>query len=419
MPLSGVGELPEVKTLPSEGSRYPKDSEDDERREPREMGGEIKKFGEEVANRIDRVIKRKGFEMWGDPWTVQGIPLIFPSGDTGFNLGVHGILSNIRRTDPHKMQITGQILASDRGRYKHFVIVDMPHLWSGKYRFTGKVAYNRDINFRYFGIGNETTIDRGALDNDAPLYKNTRVGPSLNLRFLAEIGDHFLTGPLLNLKWTNVEAPTGSLLTAQNPSGSAGGNTHSVGWAFVYDTQDFEPYPTSGHFLELYVNKYAKWTGADFDFLRTTFTWKHYYPLHSKLTFAHRTLIESLAGDAPFYELGAVGGSDNTIGFGGDRFMRGYQSNRFIDHIRTIIGFELRWDPILFNFANEDVILGFVPFIDIGKVSNTMENYFKGMVHASTGWGFRINWNKRFIVRYDLAVNQEEASMFLELGNSF
>lgn len=411
--------MPELKKLPEEKPRVEEEEPGDEKKNPEEMGGEIKKFGEAVANKIDKVIKSKGFEWMGDPWTVQGIPLLFPSSDTGFNLGVHGILSNIRRQDPHKMQFTAQILASDRGRYKHFAIADFPHLFGGKYRFTGKVAYNRDIGFRYFGIGNETAIDRAALENDTPLYKNTRAGPSANFRFLAELGDHFLTGPLLGLKWTEVEAPDGSLLRSQSPPGTAGGSTNYIGWAFVYDTLDFEPYPTTGNFIELYVNKYAPWTGSSFDFLRTTLTWKWYVPLHPKLVFAHRSLVESLWGEVPFFELGAVGGSDSTIGFGGDRFIRGYQSNRFIDHIRTIIGFELRWDPILFSFANQDVNIGFVPFLDIGKVAPNVGNYFTGMVHASTGWGIRVLWNRRFIVRYDFAVNQEETSMYLELGNSF
>lgn len=41
------------------------------------MGSDIQKFGEEVAQRIDRIVKKKSFDWWGDPWTMQGIPILF------------------------------------------------------------------------------------------------------------------------------------------------------------------------------------------------------------------------------------------------------------------------------------------------------------------------------------------------------
>lgn len=412
-----VPELPELKKLPSVEVQGPARRKE-EQNVTDEMGSDIKRFGEEVASRIDKVIKRKGFELWGDPWTIQGIPLIIPSPQTGFNLGLHAILSDIRRQDPHKVQILGQILASDRGRYKHFIQVDYPHLFE-LYRITTRVSYNRDINFRYYGVGNETKVDNAGLSNDSPLYQNNRTGPAFKLQILRQFGKNFQMGPLFGLKWTEIEVPDGSLLKTQNPVGTGGGRTHSVGLAFVYQTLDFEPYPTTGDFIELYINRYAPWTGSSFDFWRTTFTYRRYYPLHPKLIFAHRTLLEVLSGNVPFFELGAVGGSDSTIGFGGDRFMRGYDGNRFIDHIRFVMGFELRWDPIVFNFANQDIVIGFVPFVDFGKVWSKMFPVLTGTLHASTGWGTRIIWDKRLVVRTDFAVNQEGTSFYIELGNSF
>ena len=126
-----------------------------------------------------------------------------------------------------------------------------------------------------------------------------------------------------------------------------------------------------------------------------TYTFRYYYPINGKLVIAHRTLLESLTGDVPYFELSSVGGSDSTIGFGGDRFMRGFQSNRFLDKIRLVGGLELRWDPIEFMFAGQDIKLGFVPFFDIGRVWPTVFPIRLGTWHASTGWGARIIWNSR------------------------
>jgi hypothetical protein len=383
------------------------------------MGKELKLFGEEVASRIDKVVSRKGFEMWGDPWTIQGIPLIFPSPNNGFHLGLHAKLTDIVRQDPHKVEFMGQVLASDKGRYKHFFQADYPYAFGGKYRFTGRIFYNRDITQRYYGLGNNTKVDPVGLEPENPLYANQRTAPGISLQFLRYMGRYFRTGPVFGLKWMSITAPSGSLLEAEKPLGNTGGRSHYVGWAIVRDTLDFEPYPSRGTWNELYLQWYSKYTGSNFDFLRTTYTFRYYYPLNRKLIFAHRTFFEVLSGTVPFYELSAAGGSDSTIGFGGDRFMRGYDGNRFVDHIRSALGFELRWDPISFGFADQEIQLGFVPFIDVGRVWDKLLPLQIGNLHASTGWGTRIIWGKRLIVRGDFALCPEGSSFYIELGNSF
>jgi hypothetical protein len=391
------------------------------KRKPRApgVGKELKFFGEEVASRIDKVVSRKGFEMWGDPWTIQGIPLIFPSPDNGFHLGLHAKLVDIVRQDPHKVEFMGQVLASDKGRYKHFFQADYPYAFGGKYRVTGRIFFNRDITQRYYGVGNDTKVNPVGLESENPLYANQRTSPGMTLQFLRYMGSNFRTGPVLGLKWMSISAPPGSLMGTENPLGSSGGRTHYVGWAVVRDTLDFEPYPSRGTWNELYLQWYSKYTGSNFDFLRTTYTFRYYYPLTRKLIFAHRTFFEVLSGTVPFYELSAAGGSDSTIGFGGDRFMRGYDGNRFVDHIRGALGFELRWDPISFGFADQEIQLGFVPFVDVGRVWDKLLPVQIGNLHASMGWGTRIIWGKRLIVRGDFALTPEGSSFYIELGNSF
>lgn len=384
-----------------------------------QVGEDFEEFGEEVAQRIDKIVSRKGFRFLGDPWTLQGIPLLFPSSDTGFNLGLNAVFANVRREDPHEMELAVQALASDAGRYKHFVRIDLPYAFNNRYHITARASYNRDINFRYFGIGNDTPVDRDLIKQDSPIYKNQRTGPSFNLAILKYINRYFQMGPLLGLKTTDVTYPTGSLLDTEKPIGVSGGKTHHLGFAFVYDGLDFAPNPQRGTFHEIFLNWSAPFLGSDYNFLRTTYTFRHFWNLHPRLTLAHRTLFESITGNAPFFELGAVGGSDSTIGFGGDKFFRGFQSNRFIDHIKFALGWELRWKAMTFSWAKQKLEIVLVPWIDLGRVWNELLPLKLGTIHASTGWGTRITWNDRFIVRSDFAVTQEGSALYVELGHSF
>ena len=419
--LMGVApDIPELKSnhRDIQDPEYFDKDPSEKRKKPR-VGKDFEEFGEEVAGRIDKIVSRKGFRFLGDPWTLQGIPLLFPSSDTGFNLGLNAVFANIKREDPHEMEIAAQALASDAGRYKHFLRLDLPYAFNNQYHITARVSYNRDINFRYFGLGNDTQVDRNLIKQDAPLYKNERTGPGFNLAILKYVNRYFQMGPLLGLKWTDVTYPTGSLLDTQKPSGIQGGKTHFVGFALVYDALDFAPNPRRGTFHEIFLNWSTSRLGSDYDFLRTTYTFRHFWNLHPQLTFAHRTLFEALSGNPPFFELGAVGGSDSTIGFGGDKFLRGYQSNRFIDHIKLALGWELRWQAMTFRWAKQKLELVLVPWLDFGRVWNELIPFQLGNIHASTGWGTRITWNDRFIVRSDFALTPEGSALYVELGHSF
>ena len=387
--------------------------------EPMPADKEFMKFSDDVATRIDRIVKKKSFDLWGDPWTIQGIPILFPSAASGFNLGVQVALQNIRRQDPHQFEFEARLLSSDLGRYKHMLKLDYPHLIDGKYRLTTRVNYDRDISFPYLGVGNTTTVDRSRLNNNDPLYQNVRAGPSFDIQMLRNFTKQLRIGPFLGLRWTQISAPPGSLLLAQNPSGVQGGRTHYVGLAIVHDTTDFEPYPSRGRLHELYLYWYAPFISSEYNYFRLTYNYKGYHALHRQLILAYRLFFESLSGNIPFYEMGATGGSIPTLGFGGDRFLRGYDNNRFVDNIRLVLNVELRWDPLLVSFAKQDITLGFVPFFDIGRVWPTIFPITFSDLHASTGWGMRLIWSNRFIIRTDITFNSEMVGAYVELGSSF
>ncbi|MBI1860599.1 MAG: BamA/TamA family outer membrane protein [Deltaproteobacteria bacterium] len=395
----------------------PERSEPDQPNALATVGHDLQKFSEEVASRVDRIVKRNSFRWMGDPWTLQGLPLILPTDSNGFHLGLNGLIRNLGRTDPHKLQTEFTILASDKGRYKHFIKVDAPRAWGSNYRITTLLNYDRDIALKYYGITNNSVVDSNLFK--AGYYNFVRAGPTLSLRLLRYLDRYYRVGPVFGLRWLTVSPPTGSLLATENPVGIAGGRTHYLGLAMVRDTTDYEPYPSRGTTSELQFNVYSQLLGSDYQFFRGTYIFRHYITLHQDLIFAHRLLLETLTGTVPFYELDGVGGESATIHFGGDRYLRGYDANRFIDNFRFVYGVELRWDPVTFDFAKQELTIGIVPFFDVGRVWNNLFPLQLLPLHASAGFGLRLIWNGNFIVRGDAALNGEGVNAYVELGHSF
>ncbi len=79
----------------------------------------------------------------------------------------------------------------------------------------------------------------------------------------------------------------------------------------------------------------------------------------------------------------------------------------------------MRWDPLQFLFAKQDFTFGLVPFVDFGRVWPSVLPLSFGDFHASAGFGARLIWSNRFVVRLDMAVNPEGQFFYVDLGNSF
>ncbi len=379
----------------------------------------VTSLGEKAVLSLDRLIKKKSFELMGDPWTVQGLPIFFITKHQGSNLGVHVSLYNIRRQDPHKLKLSGQVLASDRGRMRHFLLVDSPHAFDGQFRIRGRVSLNRDIMRRYFGISNTTDVNDDWVENENPIYLNTRLQPRLDVEVLKRFGKYLTIGPVFGVATTTISYPTGSLMDIEKPVGIAGGRTNYLGVAIINDTTDFEPYPARGTSHELYLTIYNNVIGSDYNFFRGTYTFRKYWPLDRTLTLAHRTFFEAMVGNTPFYELGSTGGQDPSQGFGFSRFLRGVYENQYIGDIKFATSVEMRWDPITFYFKRQRVTVGFVPFLDIARVWNKNQPVTFGPFHGAVGLGLRSIWNYRMVLRADFGLSREGTTFNVEFGNAF
>lgn len=131
-----------------------------------------------------------------------------------------------------------------------------------------------------------------------------------------------------------------------------------------------------------------------------------YAPLHRNLTLALRVGGENLQGEAEFYQLANIGGSENLRGFRRQRF---YGKNSFYNNN------ELRWlVPTGRKFFSKVGLLGFV---DQGRVWLPSED--SDTWHVGYGGGLNIVPFNKFVLNGTVGFSEEARVIHLRLGYLF
>jgi len=161
--------------------------------------------------------------------------------------------------------------------------------------------------------------------------------------------------------------------------------------------------------------------GSDYDFVKLTFTDRHYFPLMPRLVYAQRIMLEKMFGDPPFYEMTFYGSSYKIDeGLGGSKSIRGIFKNRFIGDTKFFMNTELRFKFLEFSGLGQDFYLATNAFCDFGKVWSDRDaenkNDFANL-HFGYGGGLHIGWNENFIVAVDAGTSEETGlQLYIGLG---
>ena len=216
-----------------------------------------------------------------------------------------------------------------------------------------------------------------------------------------------------------VEASSQSFLSQQKPVGWQGGRTIFLGVGVEYDRRDLPIYPTKGFIHELVYELHSPWWGSDFSFWRLTYQYRSYSSFPSpSLVWAGRFLGEVLEGSSlPFFALEKVGGFRPSFSIGYDEFLRGYVENEFVGLKRFFLSLEWRWIFVRGYVRGRTLEMALVQFFDGGYVGNEWFDFSR--LHFSTGMGFRAIWNRRLLVRLDIAQTPSRHLVVVQIGNSF
>lgn len=274
-------------------------------------------------------------------------------------------------------------------------------------------TWARYNEYRKTQTGGGLTVERD--------YLGGRLRPQLGIQFnLVSVGDY--TGETVD---GAVMQPT-RLFTDQQAGrvlGFDGGWDNAVKIGLTFDTRDFEPDPATGMMVQLVGRLATAALGSEFDYQQVTLSWRGFHNLlrdAGRLVLAGRAAYLMQFGNVPFYSASNIPYTDgDSNGLGGFATLRGFATDRFVGDAAAIVGAELRWS------LGETVVWGqhlrfmAVPFVDCGRVFDSVDDTTLADWKFDAGAGFRLAWNLSTIVSFDFAHSDEDNMFYMELGHQF
>ncbi len=283
--------------------------------------------------------------------------------------------------------------------------------------FSARVNYDRIGTPRFFGIGNNTTIeDETNYTSETELIE---LSPGWN------INPHWQIA--YTLRYRNVDVFPGSLphiTSIQERFGAAyslGDNDELTNRLMViYDTRDDLTAPTRGVQLAVYSG-YAALDGHVDDAMYTSagFDGRGYLPLGPSTVLALHTALryELNARHLPFWAYSTLGGESSPID--GPGALRGYGTGRFTDTNSFVFNLELRQAVARLSAASTRIDLEVTPFMDAGRVFHRPSTDPLTHLHYVGGLGLR-GVARPFVVGYvDIGVGGEGVAVFTGINYPF
>lgn len=369
------------------------------------------------------------------------LPALSYSSDSGLGVGaLVGLVKFAPGRYPYAWRIETLVSANiridqaghvDTPFHQDYVSFDLPRLWRGRLRFSGRVAFERESDAAYFGVGNASVRDPARLSENSRAYQYDHIGPSLRLAArlrLAQLKASRLeafAAPMLDWNWVQPyqdSALADDLGDAQ--LGVVGGGEHGLlvaATGLLWDGRNHESAPTRGFFSQVTLRAGAG-LGESFAFGGLTLEQRAFVPLWEPyLVLAGRFMADFIVGDAPIYELSRGGGLTPIPMGGGARSVRGLFKERYAGPIKLLGNLELRSVFWAFSVVKQRMRLGAVGFLDAARVFSEYQ-YGAGLdgagvgIKLGTGGGLRLHWGEHFIVRFDVAYSPTDGTRGLYIG---
>jgi hypothetical protein len=364
------------------------------------------------------------------------------------------------RYTPYRRRILAGATGSTGGSRNGFVGYDQPYVGDTPWRIRSAVLFEQNLFENYFGLG-ESTLGRLTYPGSTEKYKDfdeytQALEQTVNGQTWARYNDYerteglavltverdYLGGllrPQLGFQISHVkvhdytgETVDGAVMqktrlfsdaNAGEINGFDGGWDNALKIGLTYDTRNFEPDPDSGVMLQAVGRLSGTWLGSDFDYQQITFSGRGFYNLlrrSGRLVAAGRLTYTMQFGDVPFYSAPTIPFTDGDgEGLGGHGTMRGFVINRFVGDAAALANVELRWSFAETMFLKQHLRFMLVPFVDTGRVFDSVGDTTLQDWKFDGGLGIRLAWNLSTVVSFDFARSGEGSMFYMELGHQF
>ena len=343
-------------------------------------------------------------------WRPTAIPLLNFSSDDGTGYGLRANLYEYDgRSVPYRRKYSAQLFFTTGGKWVHRLLMDTPRFRGGD-RLEVEFVYEKEEFANYYG-GLSKAETRG-LDRDQRTF--SRAFPELKVRWIRPLGAaggstpwRLRLGSRLSYHEITPNAEAGNILAEQDPLGADGGPLAQAGAALRYDTRDNYNDSSAG-LLEELVAQYTLGGGGDYNGLQARLEHRHFATLLPGVVAAHRIALDWTAGDLPFFEELALGGSST---------VRGLPKARDRGEARVLLNGELRWRGLRLSRA-QNIHLGGLLFADAGQIFGGGEWPARGGWRRGAGLGLRFLWQST-IVRADHGFSGGGSGIYITFSQVF
>ena len=257
-----------------------------------------------------------------------------------------------------------------------------------------------DVNYDFFGVGS------AAGDTNQSIPLNQQVAGAL-VEVLRETFTHWYVGLRLLYGRTDVRLDTDR---AQLPPGFPPlpeivltSTLAAAGLRVQYDTRDNQFYPTEGSLFDIKVDRFTDALGSDFNYTSNSLTYNRYLGLGDRQVLALRGITTFSSGDAPFFALSRIGGTD----------LRGYISGQYMDRMMVAVQGEYR--------RGLTERFGVVAFAGVGEVAPDVGSLNSKNLLPSIGAGIRYRISKQHPInfRVDVARGNDDTAIYVGVGEAF
>jgi len=272
-------------------------------------------------------------------------------------------------------------------------------LGGDKWRLSGSL-FHADINYDYYGIGNEGDNDPIPLNQPMDLAVAEALyrvwHPDLYLGLKAVYLEARVS--------LNVDGPLPPPFPPELDPGELSQDFNLVALAprLQFDTRDSEFYPTDGLLIEGTISIGLEALGSDEDYEKYILELNRYSALGERGVLALRVDTEYASSDSPFFIYPAFGSKSD---------LRGYQTGTFRDQFLIATQAEYRH-----RFTKR---IGAVVFAGVGTVAPELFEW--GTTLPSIGAGFRyvLAEKNNLALRVDGAVGKDDKQFYVGIGEAF